>query len=291
MSGAGDNFHAGCFSRGRRDAKHRIGCSMKPEEEILRVRLIHWKAEEAEGRAALLQGVGYDVEYEPLSQSTLRLLQVNPPDAIVIDLSRLPSQGRDIAVRLRTQKTTRHVPLVFVGGKPEKVARVQEILPDAVYTDWDQVGDGLLEAIQRAPTDPIVPESLFAGYAGTPLPKKLGIKTNATVALINAPLGFEQTLGELPQGATLLRQVCEQPDVTLWFITSRTQLQNDIEKAGKYAESGGLWIIWPKRTSGVSSDVTQNIVRRTGLESGLVDFKVAAIDETWSGLRFTRRRG
>ena len=78
-------------------------------------------------------------------------------------------------------------------------------------------------------------------------------------------------------------------DLTLWFVRNRSELEDDIERMGRFAEGGGLWIIWPKQSSGVGADVTQLTVRRAGLDSGLVDFKISKIDDTWSGLRFTRR--
>jgi hypothetical protein len=191
---------------------------------------------------------------------------------------------------MRTYKATRHVPLVFVGGAPKKVAPIKELLPDAVYTTWDEIDDALERAIAHPPADPVVLDSVFAAYAGTPLPKKLGIKAGSVVALAGAPEGFEATLGELPQGAVVRRGVSGQPDVTLWFATSREELEREILRMGAYAAGGGLWIIWPKKASGVESDLSQTIVREVGLASGLVDFKVCAVDETWSGLRFTQRK-
>jgi hypothetical protein len=255
-----------------------------------RVRLVHWKAEEARERAAELQFAGYAVAHEPLSAPGLRALREDPPDAVVIDLSRVPSQGRDLGLNLRKYKATRQVPLVFVGGSPEKVARVQELLPDAVYTSWADIDAALPSAIKDPPVDPIVPESTMAGYSGTPLPKKLGIKPNSTVALANAPGGFEDTLGQLPKGAVVTRKPGAAAEVTLWFVTSKEDLVARIEAMYPAAKNGGLWIIWPKKASGVVSNLSQTVVRKTGLDSGLVDFKVAAIDVTWSGLRFTQRK-
>jgi hypothetical protein len=209
---------------------------------------------------------------------------------VVIDLSRVPSQGRDLGLHLRKYKATRHVPLVFVGGAPAKVTRIRELLPDAVYTTWDDIGTALPAAIENPPADPVVPESTMAGYSGTPLPKKLGIKPNSTVALHGAPAGFEGTLGELPEGVTVTRGPVAVAEVTLWFVTSEEDLVAGIETMFPAAKNGGLWIIWPKKASGVVSDLSQTMVRRTGLNAGLVDFKVAAVDATWSGLRFTQRR-
>ena len=130
----------------------------------------------------------------------------------------------------------------------------------------------------------------MAGYSGTPLPKKLGIKAGSVVALINAPERFEETLGELPEGVLLHRQSASDSNVTLWFTRSQAELEGGIEAMTTFADKGGLWILWPKKASGVVSDLSQTVVRRTGLNAGLVDFKVCAVDKTWSGLRFSRRK-
>jgi len=255
-----------------------------------RVRLIHWNAAEAEERSDRLRSAGYEVVYETLDPARLRAMREDPPSAVVIDLNRLPSQGRDMGVAIRKYKATRHVPLVFVDGDPQKVARIKELLPDAVYTTWSQIGSSLEHAITHPPAEPVVPGSTMAGYAGAPLPKKLGIKANSVVVLVGAPEGFEETLGELPEGLALVREVSSQPDVILWFARSRSDLERDIERMSAFAEGGRLWIAWPKKSSGAESDLSQNIVREVGLAAGLVDFKVCAIDQTWSGLRFTRRK-
>lgn len=130
----------------------------------------------------------------------------------------------------------------------------------------------------------------MAGYSGTPLPKKLGIKENARVALVNPPPDFATTLGELPPGAQLVRQARAPLDVIVWFTKSESELlKRFAELAAKLTPAGGLWIAWPKKASGVPTDLTDANVRATGLASGLVDNKVCAIDETWSGLRFVIR--
>jgi len=257
-----------------------------------RVQLIHWKAEEAEERAAILRKLGYQVAWEMGGgPAFLRKLRDDPPDAVVIDLSRIPSQGRDMGLALRSYKDTRHVPLVFVGGDPKKVAGVRQLLPDATYANWEEIGSALKKAIAEPPADPVVPDSVMAGYSGAALPKKLGIKTSSQVALVGAPEGFEKTLGKLPDGVVVRREVHGQPDVILWFTKSQGELEAGIERMGALAEERKLWIVWPKKSSGVPSDLTQAEVRRVGLAAGLVDYKVCAVDETWSGLLFTRRKG
>ena len=255
-----------------------------------RVRLIHWNAAEAEERAGRLRSAGCEVVHEMLDPVGLRELRGDPPDAVVIDLGRLPSHGRDVAMGIRKYKATRHVPLVFVDGDPEKVARIKELLPDALYTTWSEIRSSVERAIAEPPADPEVPRSLLAGYSGTPLPKKLGIKANSAVVLVDAPAGFEKTLGELPEDVVLSRQISGRPDVTLWFVRSRDDLEHGVEQMGATAGAGRLWIVWPKKSSGFVSDLSQTIVRRTGLAAGLVDFKICAIDAIWSGLCFTRRK-
>jgi hypothetical protein len=131
-----------------------------------------------------------------------------------------------------------------------------------------------------------------SGYSGTPLPKKLGIKPNHKLALVNSPPRFEATLGALPAGAEIEtdRAVGEPFDVMLFFTKSRADLEAAFATlAARLVPNGGLWIAWPKRTSGVSTDLTEDVVRSVGLKVGLVDNKVCAVDETWSGLRFVIR--
>lgn len=131
------------------------------------------------------------------------------------------------------------------------------------------------------------------GYSGTPLPKKLGIKEDHTVLLVDAPRGFRSYLGELPAGATVRSDLRGKApfDVIVFFVQERKQLVDRFPKlAARLEQNGGLWIAWPKKSSGVVTDVDDGVVRSTGLGFGLVDNKVCAVDETWSGLRFVIRR-
>ncbi len=255
------------------------------------VRLIHWNEKEAKGRSKLIRAEGYGVAWQvPRGLSFLRELRENPPAAIVIDLSRLPAQGRDMGLAVRHQKATRNIPLVFVGGLPVKVARVKASLPDAAYTSWEHIGSALKKAISHPPAKPVVPKSVLEGYSGTPLPKKLGVKPHMTVALVNAPNDFRVTLGELPEGTKAKNSIGNAGDLTLWFVKSKADLDQNIERIAHDIGGGKLWIAWPKKASGISTDLTQLNVREAGLEVGLVDFKICAIDATWSALLFTRRK-
>jgi hypothetical protein len=130
-----------------------------------------------------------------------------------------------------------------------------------------------------------------AGYSGTPLPRKLGIKPEARVALIGAPEGFDATLGALPDGVAVRRRAGGQPlDVIVAFFSRRSMLERRLPALSAALDpAGGLWIAWPKRASGVPTDVTEDVVRTLGLAAGLVDNKVCAIDYVWSGLRLVYR--
>jgi hypothetical protein len=128
-----------------------------------------------------------------------------------------------------------------------------------------------------------------AGYSGTPLVRKLGIAADSRVRLIGAPRGFRTELAGLPAGARLTNRPADPVDLTIWFTHSRRELEGRIAAVAA-AMGRGLWIAWPKKTSGVSTDVTGDLVRQTGLAHGLVDYKVCAINTVWSGLKFARRR-
>ena len=132
--------------------------------------------------------------------------------------------------------------------------------------------------------------SASAGYSGTPLPKKLEIKPNTRVATVGAPPAFSETLGVLPSGARLQRGLLGPRDLTIWFITSRQQLEGDFHRVAPLKGEGSLWIAWPKKASRMKTDLTEDVLREVILPHGLVDRKVCAIDATWSGLLFSWRK-
>lgn len=256
--------------------------------------LIHWNAAEAEERAALLRALGYDVRCElPRGRAFFRDMAQDPPQALVIDLSRLPSQGRDFGVNLRLQAATRRIPLVYVGGGQAQVEAIRPLLPDATYTTWEAIAADLSAAIAHPPANPRVPTSAFEAYAGVPLPKKLGIKPGMAVGLLDAPPDFAEILGELPPSVTLRPGAVEGCALVIWFVTRQDELEREIPGIAARLGTAGLWIATPKqaavRSGSVAADLTQNDVRRIGLTAGLVDYKVCSIDATWSGLLFTVR--
>ena len=256
------------------------------------VRIAHWREEEGLRRRGELEAQGFSVEYHPVDAGALLgILKAQPPDALIIDLSRSPAQGRDLGVALRIHGSTRRVPLLFVEGETEKVEAVRRVLPDVIFTSWDGVATPLRNVLAQPPLDPVVPKSALAGYSGTPLPKKLGIKEGDQLLLVQAPEGIQDTLGLLPDGVRLVTRFSSRVSLTLWFVRQEVELEAGIEKWASRVGKGGIWILWPKMRSGVPSDLKQAIVRRVGLANGLVDYKIAAVDATWSGLKFSVRRG
>jgi hypothetical protein len=129
-----------------------------------------------------------------------------------------------------------------------------------------------------------------AGYSGTPLPRKLGIRPDSRLALIGAPADFAETLGQLPPGVSVRRSARGPQDVIVAFFSERAELGRRLPALIKALDqTGGLWIAWPKRASGVTTDLGEGVVRELGLAAGLVDNKVCAINPVWSGLRFVYR--
>jgi hypothetical protein len=130
----------------------------------------------------------------------------------------------------------------------------------------------------------------MAGYSGTPLPKKLGIKEGSRIALINSPTDFARQLGKVPDNAQIVTRVTKPLDIALLFVLTERALLRDFDKlAKKLAMNGMIWVAWPKKSSGVATDLSFERVQRIGLDSGLVDVKICAIDEVWSGLKFVIR--
>lgn len=136
----------------------------------------------------------------------------------------------------------------------------------------------------------------MVGHSGTPLPQKLGIKEGHRLALVRAPPGFDDVLGVLPTGAVIAKLAtrAKQPpriDVIVVFVKRRADLVVEIASCRpRMQQAGGLWIAWPKKASEVATDITEQTIRDVALPTGLVDNKVCAIDETWSGLRLVIRK-
>ncbi|SRR6266508_2758664 len=130
----------------------------------------------------------------------------------------------------------------------------------------------------------------MAGYSGRPLVEKLGIKSGMRIAILNAPRGYRSILGKLPTGVTVVPTMRGILGLIHFFTPDRAALETQLPKLLRsLAPNGALWVSWPKKVSGVATDITEDVVRAVALPTGLVDVQVAAIDEVWSGLKLVRR--
>lgn len=130
----------------------------------------------------------------------------------------------------------------------------------------------------------------MAGYSGTPLPRKLGIKENQRIALVDEPASFQKQLGPLPTNTHVVSKLTAPLDLVLLFVESERALARQFPAiAKKISTNGMIWVAWPKKSSGVTTDLSFERVQRIGLDCGLVDVKICAVDEVWSGLKFVIR--
>ena len=256
----------------------------------LRIHLVSWDKAGVDTRISNLKAEGLDVIFGvPHDRNFFPSVEEEAPAAIVIDLGRSPSQGRDIAINFRSRKSTRTIPLVFIGGG-DAVAAIRKLLPDAAFTTWETAGKNIQEACAHPPLNPTAPDSIFAAYSEVPLAKKLGIKNGLSILAIHPPSELEVLLGNLPEGLYLGKDIPGTFDVLLWFIRSRAELEKEIVPLASRADFKSLWMIWPKKTSKLASDLTQQIIRETGLSHGLVDYKICSLNDTWTGLCFAKRK-
>lgn len=130
----------------------------------------------------------------------------------------------------------------------------------------------------------------MAGYSGTPLAKKLGIKPGSAIFVVAAPGHYDELLAPLPEGVKRVRKI-DDADVAHFFETSRVRLDKDLRAAvSKMQQDAAIWISWPKKAAKVETDITEDTIREVALPLGLVDIKVCAVDETWSGLKLVIRK-
>lgn len=255
------------------------------------IRLVSWDPEKAREHARVLKKAGFTVDASPLNTSRLvTRFRDNPPRVVLVDLDRLPSHGRAVAVMLRSAKSTGHLPIVFAGGAEEKIQRAREQVPGAIFCDWAGAASALTKALKQPLTPRPPAKSYMEYYAGSSLDKKLGFKPNMRVALVAAPDGFEEQLGELPGGVEFETKISARTQMAIWFVRSLRELAEETDYMSvRLPQGASIWIVYPKKTSRIKVDFNQNDVRAIGLSAGLVDYKICAVDSDWTGLKFARK--
>ena len=233
-------------------------------------------------------GLQVDYDAEALSGPAIgRGIRQHPPDAVVIDLSRLPSHGRELAIWLRAGKHTRQIPIVFVNGEAGKVAKVREALPDATFATTARVCTAIATACRKHTRLPVQPVPMMERYKGKTAAEKLGIKAACTAAVIDAPRDYLSVLGELPENAGIVEDPASVQSVTLWFVHDLVALHAGLRRMCAIAARTKLWILWRK---GSDNGITQNAVREAALDAGVVDYKICSVDGRWSGILFARKK-
>lgn len=260
---------------------------------MVRLAYVHWNATEAAERADRLRALGHEVfVHHEKGQSPAKALRGAEErfDAVLIDLARLPSHGVEVAAYVRNKKATATMPVVFVAGDPAKTEAALARVPATKAVAFSRL-QATLRSL-RAVTPPVrtATATPSAGYSGTPLAKKLGIGDGDVVVAPGAPKDLRTLLEPIPAGAELRTRFAAPFDVALLFCRSTAELDDRLPPAHDALGDGLLWVCWPKKSSGVPTDLTEDVVRKVAIDRGLVDTKVCAVDATWSGLRLSRRR-
>ena len=251
-----------------------------------RVLVIHRKPALAEERARRLSAEGRDASaYPAVGPGSFRGIRADPPDAILIDLTELPSYGKVMGALLREQKGTRNIPLVFLKGDPGKAAQILELLPGAVIANLTDLAPAILRAIKKAPKEAPPPNA-----PAVPVWKKLRIREGSVVALLNPPATVQEMLAPLPTGVRTQKEV-DGASLILLFVKSTATLARALPDLAPQIEPGRtLWVCWPKRSSGEPCDLTANSIRDMARGVGMIDSKLCAMDQTWSATALSRKR-
>ena len=251
------------------------------------VRVQHWKQAEAQPLLKILRAAGHQVDYNEAAESNARYIRETKPDAVVIDLSRSPAHGRELAVYLRGTKSTRHIPIVFVDGEPEKVQKIRELMPDAQYATLSKVAAAVKRAIAKPPAAPVVPPQMMERVTGRSTAQKMGIVAGTRVALIDPPADYARVLGELPQDVSLEEDPQEVLPVTVWFVRDPDEYVRALPKKRGLAGRSKFWVVWPK---GQREGINGNLVREVALQLGLVDYKICSVNQVWTAMVFAVKK-
>lgn len=235
---------------------------------------------------AQLKEAGFEAIYSERTQSpSVVRIKKEAPVAIVIDLSRMPSHGRYVGAWVRGSKSTREIPLVFVGGDPGKVERIQAEIPDAVYTSHAKLAQVLRKV--KPVKNPVVPKQIMEGDPGRTNAQKMGITKAMRVGVIDAPIGYERVLGPLPDGVEVEEDPFKPGTVTVWFVYDPGEYEAALPERRRLAAKTRLWIAWQK---GRRDGLNGNFIRERAIGMGLVDYKICSLDAQWSAMVFTVKK-
>ncbi len=220
-----------------------------------RVRLIHWKAEEAQPLIALLKGAGHKVEYD----------------------------GKF------TSPKTRQVPVVFVDGDPDKVAITKRQVTDMFFTTRAKLLSAINSARKQRLANPIAPGRLFSYHTRTAA-QKMGIAKDARVGVIDGPRDYERVIGEVAEGVEFVEGAQPGCTVLAWFVQDPDSYLEMLPRMRAWVAKTRLWVLWKKGGTTRTGAVTPLLIREAAKELGMIDYKVCSVDKSWSGIALTIKK-
>jgi predicted metal-dependent hydrolase len=209
-------------------------------------------------------------------------------NCIMISLQYAPSMGRDIGIYLRKYKLTRHVPMIFLNGNEEAVAGVRKLLPDAFYICQDELKNQLPSIIEVRNETPVIPDTIFEAYKDVPLEKKLGLIKGMRILIVNSPLDFTEKFNEY--NLNFVEEISKNNDMIFWFLSTQEQISDQLHHILPVIGKGGIWMFWQKKQPKWIPYFNEVMVRKLGMDNGLVDYKICSVDSEWTGLKFSIRK-
>jgi hypothetical protein len=250
-----------------------------------RIVVAHYDSAEALRLAERVTREGFQGEpYVYRGSKGFRWLRENPPAAVLIDLTAMPSYGKYLGCMLREQKGTRSIPIVFLNGDPQKTAQIKTLLPDATFTSLPRLAAAIQKTVTRPPANPVIPKSDQLAAS------KLKIREGSVVALIGAPKEVKSSLKPLPAGVRFQTKEAG-ADVVVTFVKSVASLGRELPAlAGQPRAGRAIWIAWPKKASESAGDLTMPRIVEMCAAYGLAAYKSCAVDETWSAVVIAPKR-
>jgi hypothetical protein len=237
---------------------------------------------------------GFTVEgYVPVPGEGLKgLVEKRPPDALLICLDRLPSNGHAVGHHFRTRKATRGIPIVFVGGLPEKTEKIRKAFPHVHFCPWDTVSKTLDLAIANPPVGmgPLKTSS-YAEHTGRAIYEKLGIREGMRLALLGAPATLDKLVPDIPFEVDVTDQPERDTDVALWFARRPEEIEDGLAWITGRMAKPRVWIFYPRTLKKSASGLTWTSIMETAAAFGLAQYKLMRLNEDWSGVVFGKSRG
>ena len=249
------------------------------------IALLHWKPDEIAELARRIQGFRV-APVAPRPGESLKDLERIEAEAVVICLDRMPSNGRAVGYHLRTRKATRHIPIIFVGGEPDKVQKARELLPDATFASWASVSKAVTKAIAEASTTP----TKAPIHVGNPLHIKLGLKPGMKIAVLGAPKPFDTIVRDLPEGIEMTEELDRDADVAYWFVRSLSELELGIHWFESRMPKAKFWILWKRGASKIPDAVSYASLVEIAAGAGYAQYKIVRVDDVWSAAIFGYKR-